>query len=39
MKSPTGRLPSGPNIQNILIRTPEVKAIKDALIKKIKKQR
>ena len=34
MKSPTGRLANkGPNMQNIPIRTPEGKAIRDALIK------
>ncbi len=34
MTSPTGRLPrKGPNMQNIPIRTPEGKAIRDAFTK------
>lgn len=35
MKSPTGRLPPGPNVQNIPIRTPEAAAIKAAFIYEI----
>jgi DNA polymerase I-like protein with 3'-5' exonuclease and polymerase domains len=37
--SPTGRAPSrGPNLQVIPIRTPEVKAIREALIKHLEKK-